>query len=82
MLSLSLNPDKGKLNLNYEKPPKADTVFITGKGDTMQKSKLTLLDMKKISVTAMKSQDFTIKTGTATTDIKIDASFSVVNIKD
>jgi hypothetical protein len=82
MLSLSLNPDKGKLNLNYEKPPKADTVFITGKGDTTQKSKLTLLDMKKISVTAMKSQDFTIKTGTATTDIKIDASFSVVNVKD
>jgi len=82
MLSLSLNPDKGKLNLNYEKPPKADTVFITGKGDTTQKSKLTLLDMKKISITAMKSQDFTIKTGTTTTDIKIDASFSVVNVKD
>jgi len=79
---IMLNLDKRKLNLNYEKPPKTDTVFITGKGDTTQKGKLTLLDMKKISVTAMKNQNFIIKAGTATTDIAIDASFSVVNMKN
>lgn len=83
---IMLNLDKRKLNINYEKPPKTDTVFITGmgKGDTAQKprEKPTNLGLKKISVVARKGQDYTLKTGTATTDITIDASFCVVDVKD
>ncbi|HEX3385426.1 MAG TPA: hypothetical protein VHS53_09570, partial [Mucilaginibacter sp.] len=81
-----LDLDKRKLNLSYEKPPKADTVFITGMGksDTTQKprDKPANLDLKKISIVAMKKQDYMLKTGTATTDITIDAAFCVVNVKD
>jgi hypothetical protein len=72
------------LSITLRKPLKTDTVFITGKGDTTQKlrEKRLNLDIKKISVTYMKSVDYTLKTGSATTPIKIDASFCVVNVKD
>lgn len=76
------------VNVEFKKPLKIDTVFITGmgKGDTTQKTAgkpLTLkLKLNKIKIMAMKNMDYTLKTGSATTDVRIDASFSVVNIKD
>jgi len=79
LLSLTL---KKPLNLTLKKPLNTDTVFITGKGDTTQKPGEKLLNLKKISVTAMKSMDYTLQTGSATTKIKIEASFCVVNVKD
>ena len=79
LFSLAL---KKSLNLTLKKPLTTDSVFITGKGDTTQKLREKLLDLKKISITAMKSVDYTLKTGSATTGIKIDASFCVVNVKD
>jgi len=82
LLSKIVYNGKMLLGITLKKMPAPDTVYITGKGDTVQKRKETLLDLKKISVTAMKSADFTLKTGSATTDIRIDASFCVVNVKD
>jgi len=79
LLSLTL---KKSLSLTLKKPLPTDTVFITGKNDTSQKGREKLLNLKRISVTAMKSIDYTLKTGLANTQIKIDASFCVVNIKD
>ncbi len=73
---------KKNLSLTLKKPLTTDTVFIAGKGDTTQKAREKLLNLKKISVTAMKSTDYTLKTGSATTEIKVDASFCVVNVKD
>ncbi|MDB5087038.1 MAG: hypothetical protein JWR09_1032 [Mucilaginibacter sp.] len=70
------------LKLSKVKPLPTDTVFITGKNDTSQKGREKLLNLKKISVTAMKNVDYTLKTGSATNDIKIDASFCVVNVND
>jgi hypothetical protein len=70
------------LSLTKEKPLTTDSVFITGKRDTTKKPGEKLLNLKKISVSAMKSMDYTLKTGSATTGIKIDASFCVVNVKD
>jgi len=75
------------LSLTLKKPEKPDTVsvvYITGKGDTTQKpaEKPLTLKLNKIKIMAMKRLDYTLKTGSATTDIKIDASFSVVDIKD
>ena len=46
------------------------------------KKKTIKLNIKKISVAAMKSSEYEIKTGTANTEIKIEASFCVVDIKD
>jgi hypothetical protein len=67
-----------------KKPSKVDTVSIVGMGDTTKKNNLKLLDLKlkKINITAMKSMLYNLKTGSATTDIKIEASFCVVNVKD
>jgi hypothetical protein len=73
---------KKSLNVTWKKPLTADTVFITGKGDTTEKPGEKLLNLKKISVSAMKSTDYTLKTGLSTTEIKIDASFCVVNVRD
>jgi len=70
------------LSITLKKPLTIDTVFITGKGDTTQKLREKLLNLKKISITAMKSVDYNLKTGSATTGIKINASFCVVNVKD
>jgi hypothetical protein len=75
------------LSLTLKKTEKPDTgtaVFITGKGDTTQKTaeKQLTLKLDKIKVMAMKRHDYTLKTGSATTDITIDASFCVVNVKD
>jgi hypothetical protein len=70
------------LNLTLKKPAKPDTVFIAGKGDTTKKSGMKLLDLKKISITAMKNMDYILKTGSATIEIKIDASFCVLNVED
>jgi hypothetical protein len=70
------------LKLSKVKSLPADTIFITGKNDTSQKGKEKLLNLKKISITAMKNVDYSLKTGSATNDIKIDASFCVVNVND
>lgn len=75
------------LSLTLKKPEKPDTVsvvYITGKGDTTQKpaEKPLTLKLNKIKIMAMKRLDYTLKTGSATTDIKIDASFCVVDVKD
>ncbi|MCR8560872.1 hypothetical protein KXD93_24660 [Mucilaginibacter sp. BJC16-A38] len=70
------------LNVTLKKPLKIDTVFVMGKSDTTKKIAEKLLNLKKISITAMKSVDYTLKTGSATTGIKIDVSFCVVNVKD
>jgi hypothetical protein len=73
------------LRLTLKKPVTPDSaVFITGKNDTAQKlrEKVLKLDLKKLKITAMKSADYTLKTGSANTDIRIDASFCVVDIKD
>jgi len=75
------------LSLTLKKPVKADTttaVFITGKGDTTKKSgeKPLTLKLNKIKIMAMKSVDYTLKTGSATTPITIKASFCVVDVKD
>ena len=70
------------LKLSKVKPLPADTIFVTGKNDTSQKGKEKLLNLKKISITAMKNVDYSLKTGSATNDIKIDASFCVVNVND
>ena len=75
------------LSLTLKKPAKADTttaVFITGKGDTTKKSgeKPLTLKLNKIKIMAMKSVDYTLKTGSATTPITIKASFCVVDVKD
>jgi len=73
---------KKPLSVTFKKPLTTDTVFITGKGDTTQNPAKKSLDLKKISVIAMKSVDYTVKTGSATTEIRIDASFCVVDVKD
>jgi hypothetical protein len=70
------------LRLTLKKPAKTDSVFIVGKEDTAKRSNLKLLDLKKISVTAMKNQDYSFKTGSATIPISIKASFCVVDVKD
>ncbi|MGZ3945072.1 MAG: hypothetical protein ACXVJB_09025 [Mucilaginibacter sp.] len=71
------------LSLSLKKPAKTDSaIFITGKGDSTKKPGLKLLDLKKISVTAMKNQDYGLKSGSATIPITIKASFCVVEIKD
>jgi hypothetical protein len=75
------------LSLTGKKPEKPDTgtaIFITGKGDTTQKSneKPLTLKLNKIKIMAMKSVDYTLKTGSATIGIKIDASFCVLDVKD
>jgi hypothetical protein len=73
---------KKPLNVTFKKPLTTDSVFIIGKGDTTQKPGKKSLDLKKIRIIAMKSVDYTLKTGSATTQINIDASFCVVNVKD
>jgi hypothetical protein len=76
---LTLSPKK-PLNLTLEKPLKTDTVLITGKGDTTQKP--IKLDLKRIKIIGLTGVDYTLKTGTATTPIRISASFCVVDVKD
>jgi len=72
------------LNLSLKKPSAADTVSIAGKGDTTHKTgeKPLTLKLKNINITAMKRMDYTLKTGTASSEITIDASFCVVDVKD
>ncbi|HTK19682.1 MAG TPA: hypothetical protein VL442_09230 [Mucilaginibacter sp.] len=73
------------LNLTLKEPlPTDSAVFITGKRDTTHKTneKSVILNLKKISVTAMKNVDYTLKTGSAITPMTIKASFCVVNVKD
>jgi hypothetical protein len=78
-LSLGL---KKTINITFKKPLTTDSVFIMGKRDTTKKAREKMLDLKKISIIAMKSVDYTLKMGTATTQINLDASFCVLNIKD
>jgi len=63
--------------------PQADSL-ASAKRDTSQKSREKLLDLKKLSlnVSMMKNQEFRLKTGHATTEISIKASFCVVEITD
>jgi hypothetical protein len=79
MLNLALGK---QLNLTLKKPLPTDTAFNAGKTDTAKKIEEKLLNLKSIKISAIKSVDYTLKTGSATTAIKIDASFCVVNVKD
>jgi len=85
-LSKTIYNDHILLKLGKRKPlSTADSLAVAmAKDDTSKKTRDKILRIKKLSLDALqsKTQDYELKTGTAVNIFTINASFSVLNVKD